>query len=248
MGAASSSSTAAAAAAAAPSSSPKPSPIEKGKEKDMRGWNADLAIEALSTSFTQMASSTHRTTYVYLLADERVWNDIRARANDEDAVWDQTAIRHALEASIFYVGIGTDRRLENYFHDALDLSASEHYHQKLQRIRDIWEHGKRVIPLRIWDHLDDDEAHAREALLISYLCATGKHMWGHGAGMHICGHQNDRRHVCLCNNINGTFAGPTAHMSPRERCALGEELMKQATFVWMGNDCALHGIRRGDIV
>ncbi|XP_011497266.1 PREDICTED: ankyrin repeat and LEM domain-containing protein 1-like [Ceratosolen solmsi marchali] len=146
-----------------------------------------------------------KNSFNYLLLDPRITNNFPQRAS-------KLTLSEKWEiflSAIFYVGKGKQSRPYAHLYDAFKLWVSHDQqnfiNMKIQRILDIWNDGKGVIVLHIFQNTIPVEAYTREAAMIEML-GTQK----------------------LGNCKRGDYYGIVATWKKREKYELGKYLLFKA--------------------
>ncbi|XP_014219954.1 uncharacterized protein LOC106647899 [Copidosoma floridanum] len=148
---------------------------------------------------------TSKSSFNYLLLDPRITKDLprRAASMSLSEKWE------TFLSAIFYVGKGKQSRPYAHLYEAFKLwvcrGRSKTNNSKLQRILDIWDEGKGVVMLRVFQNTIPVEAYTREAAMIEVL-STNK----------------------LGNCKSGDYYGVVATWRAKEKCELGRYMLFKA--------------------
>lgn len=143
----------------------------------------------LEKNHLKWREGTSKTSFVYLLLDPRITNNLSTHHKDMDnaEVW------KTFLGAIFYVGKGKSSRPYQHLYDATKIySQNSDNHdnlindfdnnmnkfgkiskmcesKKLKRIIEIWKEGKGVVCLHLFHNIMPSEAYTREASIIEAI-------------------------------------------------------------------------------
>lgn len=179
-------------------------------------WTKDLEVyEAVERKvFLEFATpdptrrwreGTCKASFNYLLLDPRITDDLPRRTADLN-VEEKWKI---FLSAVFYIGKGKRARPYAHLYDAFKIWVSNGRtpiaNSKVRRILDIWNDGKGVVTLHVFQNTIPVEAYTREAAMIEVL-TTKK----------------------LCNCKSGEYYGPMSTWRTKEKCEMGRYMLFKA--------------------